>query len=470
MGAESPSPAVWGTWEDLILGGAVVRHGTGGWNVVASELRARTLYPYAFTPQCLCPVACKERYEDLQKRYSGSTAWFEELKMRRVAELKRELVKSENSIGTLELKIKSLEGKKQQSKQGESGSSETESPPPVLDSEATESISRQTSNGENSVGSFTKETSTMGSWLCDHQLQAEETETKPSTSACSELGKYPSIDDLPEVGYEHGVIVRKKRGKRKRKDCSQVAKERSVDDNDNLGSSNAVSTANKETSTNECKRMRISSSKTTGRESLIEIFESIARSESAAVFRHRMDSQKRARYRRVIRQHMDIGTIKSRIVGQSIKTAKELFRDLLLLANNALVFYSRRTREYKAAIILRQLVMKDYKLHCRGYCNEATSDFIPCNPPVRPRTVRPQPRAPAYKDKEATSEKASKPENAALATPVGSRKQCNSGNSVLKQSLLKAKKGLKRPAKLKTELGDPHRKNTPVKQRKRVRR
>ncbi|XP_042064466.1 uncharacterized protein LOC121808154 isoform X2 [Salvia splendens] len=465
MGAESPSPAVWGTWEDLILGGAVVRHGTGGWNVVASELRARTLYPYAFTPQ-----ACKERYEDLQKRYSGSTAWFEELKMRRVAELKRELVKSENSIGTLELKIKSLEGKKQQSKQGESGSSETESPPPVLDSEATESISRQTSNGENSVGSFTKETSTMGSWLCDHQLQAEETETKPSTSACSELGKYPSIDDLPEVGYEHGVIVRKKRGKRKRKDCSQVAKERSVDDNDNLGSSNAVSTANKETSTNECKRMRISSSKTTGRESLIEIFESIARSESAAVFRHRMDSQKRARYRRVIRQHMDIGTIKSRIVGQSIKTAKELFRDLLLLANNALVFYSRRTREYKAAIILRQLVMKDYKLHCRGYCNEATSDFIPCNPPVRPRTVRPQPRAPAYKDKEATSEKASKPENAALATPVGSRKQCNSGNSVLKQSLLKAKKGLKRPAKLKTELGDPHRKNTPVKQRKRVRR
>lgn len=71
--------------------------------------------------------------------------------------------------------------------------------------------------------------------------------------------------------------------------------------------------------------------------------------------------QKRARYRRVIKQHMDIGTIKSRIVSHSIKSAKELFRDLLLLANNALVFYSRRTREYKAAIALRKLVMKEYK-------------------------------------------------------------------------------------------------------------
>ncbi|XP_057797477.1 uncharacterized protein LOC131013427 isoform X2 [Salvia miltiorrhiza] len=402
-------------------------------------------------------------------------AWFEELRKRRMAELKRELVKSENSIGSLESKIKSLEGKKQRSKQGDYGLSETESPLPALDSEATESISRQTSNGENSVGSFTKETSTRASWLCDRQPQAveTETETKPSTSACSEQGKDSSIEKFPEVGYEHGVIIRKKRGQRKRKDCSRAVKERSVGESDNLGSSNSVSTANKETSTNECKRTRIPGSNATRRESLIEIFESVAQSEPAAVFRHRMDSQKRARYRRVIRQHMDIGTIKSRIIGQSIKSAKELFRDLLLLANNALVFYSRRTREYKAAITLRQLVMRDYKLHCRGYCHEATSAFISCNPPVRPRTARPRPhpRPPPCKDKEAASEKPSKPENAVRTTPVGLGKQCDSGRSVLKQSLLKAKKGLKRPAKLKSELGtDPPRKNTPVKQRKRIRR
>lgn len=56
----------WGTWEELILGGAVLRHGTDDWNVVASELRARTVYPNNFTPE-----ACKARYEDLRKQYSG---------------------------------------------------------------------------------------------------------------------------------------------------------------------------------------------------------------------------------------------------------------------------------------------------------------------------------------------------------------------------------------------------------------
>lgn len=194
---------------------------------------------------------------------------------------------------SLESKIKSLEGKKQHSRQGDYGLSETGLPLPALDSEATESISRQTSNGENSVGSFTKETSMRASWLSDRQPQAAETETetKPSTSACSERGNDSNIDKFPEVGYEHGVVIRKKRGQRKRKDCSRAAKERSIAESDNLGSSNAVSTANKEKSTNECKRMRIPGSNATRRESLIEIFESVARSGPAAVFRHRMDSQ-----------------------------------------------------------------------------------------------------------------------------------------------------------------------------------
>ncbi|MCI09576.1 DNA-binding bromodomain-containing family protein, partial [Trifolium medium] len=42
---------------------------------------------------------CKAKYEDLQQRYSGSTAWFEELKKTRVAELKKALERSEDSIG-----------------------------------------------------------------------------------------------------------------------------------------------------------------------------------------------------------------------------------------------------------------------------------------------------------------------------------------------------------------------------------
>lgn len=176
-------------------------------------------------------------------------------------------------------------GKKQQAKQGDYGLSETESPLPALDSEATESISRQTSNGENSIGSFTKETTTRINWSFDRQHQPVETEAKPTTSASSEQGK----EKFPEVGYEHGVIIRKKRGQRKRKDCGRAVKERSVGESDNLGSSNAVSTVKRETAEDQCEeRTRISCNR---RESLIEIFESVAASEPAMVFRHRMDSQ-----------------------------------------------------------------------------------------------------------------------------------------------------------------------------------
>lgn len=166
---------------------------------------------------------------------------------------------------------------------------------------------------------------------------------------------------------------------------------------------------------------------------------------------------------------MDIGTIKSRIVAQSIKSAKELFRDLLLVANNALVFYSRRTREYKSALSLRNLVMKEYKQHCRGYCHEATSAFIPCNPPVKPRTVRPRP--PPCKDR--ASEKTLDAETNVVpdVTLEASRKKHEIESNLSRNSSVKARKGVKRPAKVKHGIADaPPSKICPVKPRKRVRR
>ncbi|KAL0305763.1 UNVERIFIED_CONTAM: hypothetical protein Sradi_5993600 [Sesamum radiatum] len=396
MGAEAGvGPKTGWAREELILGGAVLRHGTQDWNVVASELQARSLYPHSFTPE-----VCKAKYEDLLRRYCGSTAWFEELRKRRVAELKRELARSEDSIGSLESKIKSLEAEKQSSNHADYGSSQTESPlPPALNSDGTESSGKEVSKDEYSAGSFTKDTRTRTSWLCERHPQEMETDTKPDVSVSSEQDKDLSIGKVVGAGYGQGVTIRKRRGQRKRKDSNRAVKEASVGESDNLGSSNIASTTQKEASTSDCARTirdsginnRNGGSHTVKRHNLMEIFQSVARSEPAAVFRHRMDSQKRARYRKVIKQHLDIGTIRSRIMGQSIKSAKELFRDLLLLANNALVFYSRRTREYKSALSLRQLVMKEYKQQCRGSCREATSAFLPFNPPVKPRALGPAP-------------------------------------------------------------------------------
>lgn len=140
--------------------------------------------------------------------------------------------------------------------------------------------------------------------------------------------------------------------------------------------------------------------------------------------------------------------IRSRIIGQSLKSAKELFRDLLLLASNALVFYSRRTREYKSALSLRHLVMIEYKQHCRGSCHEATSTFLPFNPPVKPRSTRPRPRHRPPPCKDNVLEKLSDVEN------IVSVKPCNTEYNVPLHSLLKAKKGLKRPGKVEPESAD----------------
>lgn len=52
------APGRWGTWEELLLGGAVLRHGTRDWELVASELRSRILCPCDLTPQVLSFPFC----------------------------------------------------------------------------------------------------------------------------------------------------------------------------------------------------------------------------------------------------------------------------------------------------------------------------------------------------------------------------------------------------------------------------
>ncbi|KAI8000700.1 hypothetical protein LOK49_LG09G00623 [Camellia lanceoleosa] len=452
----------WGTWEELILGGAVLRHGTQAWDAVASELQARTIYPYSFTPE-----ACKAKYADLQQRYSGCTAWFEELRKRRVAELRRELEKSEDSIGSLESKLKSLKAEKGDcghidvgSSQTDSpiptvksedcghvdvGSSQTDSPIPIVKSEGVESSGKDISKDGLSASSFTQDIST--NWLPEHQIlataSAAEIDTKPEISESLEPEKCSSIKKLVETGNERGRTLRKRRGKRKRKDCNREPKEVSIGDSENLGSTNVITASScKENSTGDCGPTVRSSSINdhnggscgTGNDDLMGIFNSVAENEIALVFRRRLDSQKRARYKKTIRRHVDLDTIRSKIASCNIVSVKVLFRDLLLLANNALVFYSRRTREYKTALLLRDIVTKAYQQHCKDSRMRAVSPspspsptpvfplFPRYNPPVKPRSTRPRKRKLSVKLPNAG--------NMGLETPQGCKKPSNVENAV----------------------------------------
>ncbi|KAJ7946926.1 Bromodomain containing protein [Quillaja saponaria] len=398
----------WGTWEELLLGGAVLRHGTRDWNSVAAELRARTVFPYSFTPE-----VCKAKYEDLQHRYYGCTAWFEELRKKRMAELKKALEQSEDSIGSLESKLELLKAEKNEKEDDchvEYISCHLESPMPFQKLERVESSSKETSKDGLSAGSFTHETRTDRSHECQiqaalsvkvmetkpgvSQTSAEVIETMPEVSHSSELDKMSSFEKLAQtVNGGQGGSLRKRRGKRKRKDCTRNIMEGSVGESDFFGSADVLSRCKGSTTSNDGE---VATLRRDGIDGLKEILDSILENKGAraSAFRQRLDSQKRGRYKKMIRRHMDFDTIRSRIGSQIIKSAIELFRDLLLLANNAIVFYSKSTREYKTALLLRDIITKRLQEQLKCFSSKASSANLPVkapmhSPPVKPRSVRP---------------------------------------------------------------------------------
>ncbi|KAK7327943.1 hypothetical protein VNO77_22036 [Canavalia gladiata] len=461
----------WGTWEELLLGGAVLRHGTRDWNVVAAELRARTVCPYTFTPE-----VCKAKYEDLKKRYSGSTAWFEELRKRRVAELKKALELSEDSIGSLKSKLELLKDGKNEKRDdcdidNGSGSPELHVPSQKLD--RVESSTKETSKDGLSAGSFTHETRTNWSPECQ-QVPAgcvEDMETKPEVSQSMQPANILNVDKLAHAIYEgSGRSFKKRRGKRKRKDCSRNIKEASVGESDWLDSADVVSWC-KESSTSNCEVAKFCGVNDQDRtlkkdraEDMMKILDSIFETKGASAFRRRLDSQKRGRYKKMIRRHMDFDTIRSRISSQTIKSTIELFRDLLLLTNNALVFYSKSTREYKTALLLRDLVTKKMRESLKGMSSKATPQSnVPIklpvhNPHVKPRSVRPGNRK--------IVAKAVGGSNSASGVSHATKKNAKVDSPSSVESLTVKKKAFGRPKKV----GRGQRSaTTPMKGKKRVR-
>ncbi|KAM6601352.1 hypothetical protein CsatA_020961 [Cannabis sativa] len=392
----------WGTWEELLLGGAVLRHGTRDWDTVAAELRARALCSYNYTGQ-----VCKAKYEDLQHRYRGCTAWFEELRKKRMAELRQALDHSEDSIGSLETKLETLKAEKGVSRVNYA-SSQTESPSTLQKLEGVDSFSKESKDGL-SAGSFTLETRTSWSAECLNPctVSAEETETKPKDLHSFKTAEACNTEKLADNVHERqGSILKKRRGKRKRKDCSRDIKESSVGESGFLDSAEAVTAfRSKENTTSNCGEVSRSSgldnqSKGTKKDSiddLLKIFNSIVEHKCASTFRRRLDSQKRGRYKKMIRKHMDFDTLRSRITSRSVMSVKELFRDLLLLANNSLVFYSKNTREHKSALLLRDLTTKTLLQHFKdptsikaASANISVITTIQSSPPPLPPQVKPR--------------------------------------------------------------------------------
>ncbi|KAL2343980.1 hypothetical protein Fmac_005265 [Flemingia macrophylla] len=328
----------WSTWEELLLGGAILRHGTRDWTVVAGELQTRTVPSSNFTPE-----VCKAKYEELQQQYSECTDWFEELRKKRTAELKKDLEQSEELIGSLESKLESVEAdgnEKTDCCRVDDGSDGQGLQVPYQRLVTAKSSAKEMSKD---AGSFTRETET--NWSRDSKPEVSES---PEQEKVLNVGK-PAL--TVDEGQEGGM--RNRRGKRKRKDSGRnvndlsadVCKESSIS---NCGEIVKSSGVNKENA----------NLKKDGIKDLMEIVDSVMVVRGSSAFCRRLDSQKRGRYKNMIRQHMDFDTIRSKIRNKTIVSMMELFRDLLLLTNNAITFYSKNTREYKTALKIRDLVIK----------------------------------------------------------------------------------------------------------------
>ncbi|KAL0667981.1 hypothetical protein Bca4012_030685 [Brassica carinata] len=375
----------WGTWEELLLGGAVLRHGTGDWTVVSEELHpvvGRTQLKFKVKGNEVKEkddkeaelgkeaglakestelkkkakddkeaelakesVKVKKAKDDKEAEYvkpstrtcenviwDASKAWFEELKKKRVAELKAALLRSEDSIG----RTLSLE------------------PPSPKSEGGGECTSKDTSKDMSSVGSFTQQELTTTNWSPQAKSEAAKEQDKKMNLLHRDI-----FESMYGIGVRGQVLpsMRKKRGKRKRKDCSAG---KDVTEESDMLDSSTVDIAKEAASTGS------TSIQSRGHglalpEELMKIYNTIIHNECALVFRRRLDSQKRARYKKLVRRHMDLDTIKSRINGRLISSAKELFMDILLVANNAAIFYSKNTREHKSAVCLRDIVTKSLR-------------------------------------------------------------------------------------------------------------
>ncbi|KAH7848940.1 hypothetical protein Vadar_010591 [Vaccinium darrowii] len=324
----------WGTLEELLLACAVNRHGAKSWDSIAKELqkRASNSSHHAYSPP-----NCQRRYRDLRRRFSAvdggcdddddiDTSLVDELKKLRVAELRRDVERRDISIELLELKVKRLEEEREQRK--EEGSEKTDRPDELdnREPEGTTRRERPGSGDDNDNQSF-NESNTTSYRTCENRSQEpDESEVKQGS------GEPSSVRE--EVGpVEKGSLSleskrEKKRRRRSGKDEAEGGK---------LVSAKEI----------------VSKS-----QPLIKILVILRSHKNGSLFERRLRSQETEKYKKMIRQHMDLQTVQSRMARGFYLNNKKFFRDLFLLFTNAIIFFPTTSPHHIAALQLRLLLAK----------------------------------------------------------------------------------------------------------------
>ncbi|KAL6540451.1 hypothetical protein OROMI_024334 [Orobanche minor] len=418
----SPS---WGTWEELILAFAVNRHGTESWDSIASELQKRTSDPNLSLTAQNCRskyLDLRRRFvvvpsDDFDGGGGGgggkssveesAAPLLEELRKLRVAELRREVQRYDLNIESLEVTVKRMEDERERSLRRENIESDLENKseeekmdiqpeaeaesggePAVGEEMDKDRLSVNESNstdpGAEKLGTGEKESEPAGPGVQeigqDRPVQANNKEPvglniEPGQKSVREEscnGSSNSIEKSDRKGKDEPVA-----------DSGDLAESESESDGgeeaakENSDVQSTASRSKKEEGSDMVRRENTSgverghkdqsrAVKELSAESqpLFDFLQAIRAHKVGSVFERRLRSQETSKYQKLILQHIDLETVETRLKqGWYSRSHIKFFRDLLLLVNNALVFFAKNSSEANAAGEIRTLVSKGLLSH-----------------------------------------------------------------------------------------------------------
>ncbi|KAK9265546.1 hypothetical protein L1049_021609 [Liquidambar formosana] len=440
---ENQTDTSWGTWEELLLSCAVHRYGIKSWDSVAIEIRKRSsnLNNDLFTAQ-----TCKQKFHDLKRRFMDQNddvsehhhngdgdgdgddddrtrrtiPWLDELRKLRVAELKREVERYDLSIVSLQSKVKRLKEEREQSLR------ENEEEREKSDREKSTEKAKEEENRDGDGDKKSSPEYSAGKPAGGEESGRDNQSVNESNSTDR---KDENTETLPEVGEEKPEPLKPDAGEQDPADCTKPAGEDSFNgSSDTIAKGSAASPVDnsekvdpvRESSDSPELWESVAESKGGGGEEgtkensdvqssvksqpenedqsrgikrapiesqpLVDFLEMIRSHRLGSIFERRLESQETTNYTSLIRQHIDLETIRTRLEeGWYSGCDRKFFRDVLLLFNNAMVFFEQKSAESMAALELRQLVTNEMTRRTPKSEPSPVEQIIP-PPPPQPTT------------------------------------------------------------------------------------
>lgn len=378
------------------------------------------------------PNICHQKYSDLKRRFTAEEpndagdddagVCLDELRRLRVAELRRELQRYDLSIVSLQLKVKKLKEDRESDAKEEIKEEERENksdlqkndgketeinevkiePPDRNEPEPVEPDGNEPDRVDEPAGGEDDDS------CCNGSSNSKEARKERVDSAELVESVAESKDDGGSGGgeREEGVV-------KENSDVQSTASLwRSENNNNNINNNNKQNNSNNDDNNDNNKngrrdkKARVFSGNSSGEENqspvvksandrkskpLVEFLDVVRARKLGSYFERRLESQETPKYMSLVKQHIDLETIQRRLEeGQYTDCQTKFYRDLMLLINNAIVFFTKRSSEHKAALELRQLLNKQFQLHLSSPHDHKPRPPKPALPAPLPKPTKPE--------------------------------------------------------------------------------